>query len=73
MTIEHAVGTTEIPEAPERVVTWGWGSMDAAIALGVVPVAMPFQSYGGDDEGVLAWVRERIPSTTRSARSASAS
>lgn len=60
VTIEHALGTTEIPEAPERVVTWGWGSTDAAIALGVVPVAMPFQSYGGDDEGVLPWLRERI-------------
>jgi iron complex transport system substrate-binding protein len=60
VTIEHALGTTEIPEAPERVVTWGWGSTDAAIALGVVPVAMPHQAYGGDEEGVLPWVRERI-------------
>lgn len=60
VTIEHALGTTEIPEAPERVVTWGWGSTDAAIALGVVPVAMPHQAYGGDSEGVLPWVRERI-------------
>lgn len=60
VTIEHALGTTEIPEAPERVVTWGWGSADAAVALGVVPVAMPFQAYGGDDEGVLPWLRERI-------------
>lgn len=40
--------------------TWGWGSADAAVALGVVPVAMPFQAYGGDDEGVLPWLRERI-------------
>lgn len=60
VTIEHALGTTEIPEAPERVVTWGWGSTDAAVALGVVPVAMPHQAYGGDDEGVLPWLRERI-------------
>jgi iron complex transport system substrate-binding protein len=60
VTIEHALGTTEIAEAPERVVTWGWGSTDAAIALGVVPVAMPHQAYGGDDEGVLPWVREHV-------------
>jgi iron complex transport system substrate-binding protein len=60
VTIEHALGTTEIPEAPERVVTWGWGSADAAIALGVVPVAMPHQAYGGDSDGVLPWVRERL-------------
>jgi iron complex transport system substrate-binding protein len=60
VSIEHALGTTEIPEEPERVVTWGWGSTDAAIALGVVPVAMPHQAYGGDSDGVLPWLRERI-------------
>ena len=60
VTIEHALGETEIGEAPERVVTWGWGSADAAIALGVVPVAIPYQEYGGDDEGVLPWVREAL-------------
>ena len=60
VTIEHAFGETEIPEAPERVVTWGWGSADAAIALGVVPVAIPFEPYGGDDDGVLPWIREAV-------------
>ena len=30
--------------------TWGWGTADAAIALGVIPVAMPAQSYGGDEK-----------------------
>lgn len=60
VTIDHALGTAEIPEAPERVVTWGWGSTEAAIALGVAPVAMPFQAYGGDDEGVLPWVRDEL-------------
>ena len=33
VTIEHAFGSTEIDERPQRVVTWGWGSRDAAIAL----------------------------------------
>lgn len=60
VTIGHALGTAEIPEAPERVVTWGWGSTEAAIALGVAPVAMPFQAYGGDDDGVLPWVRDEL-------------
>lgn len=60
VTIEHALGTTVIPDEPERVVTWGWGSTDAAIALGVVPVAMPHQAYGGDEDGVLPWIRERL-------------
>lgn len=60
VTIDHAFGETEITEEPERVVTWGWGSADAAIALGVVPVAIPYQEYGGDEEGVLPWVREAL-------------
>lgn len=60
VTIEHAFGETEIAGEPERVVTWGWGSADAAIALGVVPVAIPFDDYAGDDEGVLPWIREAV-------------
>jgi iron complex transport system substrate-binding protein len=60
VTIEHAFGATTITESPERVVTWGWGSTDASIALGVVPVAIPFADYGGDDAGVLPWVRDAL-------------
>jgi iron complex transport system substrate-binding protein len=63
VTLEHAFGETEIPEEPERVVTWGWGSADAAIALGVVPVAIPFDDYAGDAEGVLPWIREALDET----------
>src|SRR3712207_62184 len=58
--VAHAFGTTQVPADPERVVTWGWGSADAAIALGVVPVAIPTQTYGGDEQGVLPWIRERL-------------
>jgi len=60
VTIEHALGTTTIDARPERVVTWGWATADAAIALGVVPVAIPFQAYGGDADGVLPWIREAV-------------
>lgn len=60
VTIEHAFGEAVIDSAPERVVTWGWASTDAAIALGVVPVAIPFEQYAGDDEGVLPWIREAL-------------
>lgn len=60
ITIEHAFGETVISGVPEDVVTLGWGSTDAAIALGVVPVAIPFQSYGGDESGVLPWIREAL-------------
>ncbi|WP_052023078.1 ABC transporter substrate-binding protein, partial [Actinotalea ferrariae] len=60
VTLEHAFGTTTIEERPQRVVTWGWGTADAAIALGVTPVAIPFQAYGGDEQGVLPWIREAV-------------
>ena len=37
-TIEHAMGTTEIPERPERVVVLDTGELDFTIALGATPV-----------------------------------
>jgi iron complex transport system substrate-binding protein len=60
VTIEHAFGATELTAAPERVVTWGWGSADAAIALGVVPVAIPFEGYAGDENGLLPWIKDGL-------------
>jgi len=60
VTIEHAFGETEIPAAPERVATWGWGSTEAALALGVVPVAMAQQTYGANEDGVLPWVADEL-------------
>ena len=60
VTIQHTFGTTTIEEEPQNVVTWGFGSTDAALGLGVVPVAIPFQAYGGDEEGVLPWIAEEL-------------
>ena len=60
VTIEHALGETTIEERPDRVATWGWGSADAAIALGVVPVAIPQTAYAGDQDGMLPWNKEAI-------------
>lgn len=60
VTVEHAFGETTIASEPQRVVTWGWASADAALALGVVPVAIPFQGYGGDENGVLPWIAEEL-------------
>ena len=60
VTIEHAFGETEIPAAPERVATWGWGSTEAALAVGVVPVAIGQQAYGANEDGVLPWVAEEL-------------
>ena len=55
-TVEHAMGETEIPEQPERVVVLDTGELDAALSLGVVPVGAvttdvseEFLSYLADD------------------------
>jgi len=59
-TVKHAYGETVIDKAPDRIVTWGWGNHDALLALGVVPVAMPFSTYGGGENGLHPWVEERL-------------
>ena len=60
VTLEHAWGTTTIPAEPQRIVTWGWSNEDAVIALGKIPVGMPFQSYGGGDNGIHDWVEQAL-------------
>ena len=60
VTIEHVYGETVIPAEPQRIVTWGWSNEDAVIALGVIPVGMPFQAYGGGDNGIHEWVEEAL-------------
>ena len=37
-TVEHAMGQTEIPQQPERVVVLDTGELDTALSLGVTPV-----------------------------------
>ncbi|MDQ1110615.1 iron complex transport system substrate-binding protein [Microbacterium testaceum] len=59
VTIDSSLGQTVIDAKPERVATWGWSSQDAALALGVVPVAMPAFAYGGVD-GILPWDKDAI-------------
>lgn len=58
--LDHAFGETTIPAEPKRVVTWGWANEDAVIALGVIPVGMPFQSYGGGDNGIQPWIEDAL-------------
>lgn len=58
--IKHAFGETTLDSRPERVLTWGWGSTDASLALGVVPVAIPAAIYGGDENQVLPWNAEKL-------------
>ncbi|QVJ02675.1 iron-siderophore ABC transporter substrate-binding protein [Nocardiopsis eucommiae] len=60
VTIESALGTAEIPERPERVVTLGQGSAETAIALGTVPVGIESYEWGSDDTGYLPWIHEAV-------------
>lgn len=39
-TVTHALGETEIPDRPERVVVLDGGELDAVLTLGVVPVGL---------------------------------
>lgn len=60
VTIKHALGETVIPAAPQRIVTLGWSSTDAAIALGTVPVGIPSFRSAGFDKDIVPWVEEGI-------------
>ena len=60
-TVAHVYGKTVIESAPKRVATIGWGSFDAAIALGTVPVTIPRSTFGDTDgDGYLAWTRDAL-------------
>lgn len=58
ITIESALGTATIESPPERVVTWGWGSTEAAIAVGVYPVAVAEQRWTAGAGNLVPWVEE---------------
>lgn len=54
-TITHAYGQTEIAEPPQRVATISWVNADISLALGVVPVGMPRNSFGANANGSTDW------------------
>ena len=65
VSITSALGTATIPAKPQRVVTLGWGSTEAAVALGVIPVGMrDMRSNTGTGEGVLPWVADALDGKT---------
>lgn len=57
VTIEHRFGSTEIPTAPQRVVTVGLSDQDALLALGTRPVGV-VDWYGGYPDAVWPWAEE---------------
>ncbi|MFD1713069.1 iron-siderophore ABC transporter substrate-binding protein [Amnibacterium flavum] len=61
VSLANSYGTTEIESAPESVATVAWGNQDVALALGVVPVGMPFITYADDNgDGILPWVQDAL-------------
>lgn len=56
VTVSSSVGSATITEQPRRVVTLGWGSSDAAAALGVPPVGIQeISDDTGDHRAVFPW------------------
>ncbi|MDV6260017.1 ABC transporter substrate-binding protein [Rhodococcoides yunnanense] len=60
LTVQHMYGETTLDAVPERVATWGFGTTDAVLALGVVPVAMPSAEYGGGDDLIYPWISDAM-------------
>ncbi|MGW2181501.1 iron-siderophore ABC transporter substrate-binding protein [Streptomyces sp. NPDC001732] len=60
VSIKSALGTAEIEERPERVVTLGQGSAETAIALGHTPVGIEKYEWGSDKTGYLPWIHEAV-------------
>ena len=55
VTVTHAFGETTIAAKPERIAVIGWMAQDVVLALGEVPVGVPVQNWGGDENGLLPW------------------
>ncbi|WP_415853984.1 iron-siderophore ABC transporter substrate-binding protein [Sinomonas sp. G460-2] len=55
VTVKHAYGETTIAKQPTRVATVSWVNDDVALALGVVPVAVPKNEWGGNASGSTPW------------------
>lgn len=62
VTVEHKFGSTEIPARPTRVVTLGLSDQDAALALGVTPIAVT-DWYGDYESAVWPWAQDLLGET----------
>jgi iron complex transport system substrate-binding protein len=62
LTIEHALGSTTIPSAPQRVVTYGYTDQDPVLALGTIPVGT-LQWIPQWKRGVGVWAEKDLGTT----------
>jgi len=60
VTLAHEYGETVIAEKPVRIATIGWMTQDVVLALGAVPVGVPLQEWGGDENSLLPWVTAAV-------------
>jgi iron complex transport system substrate-binding protein len=60
VTVTHKLGTATIEQEPERVVALDYPSADAAIALGITPIAM--YEVGYVDGGIQEWTKAALGS-----------
>ncbi len=59
VTVEHSLGSTIVPAAPQRVVSLGYTDQDAILALGVVPVAIR-EFTGNRPSATWPWASDRL-------------
>jgi len=57
--IEHAHGSTTIPEKPQRIVALSWMTPDIVAALGVNPVGIE-EVWGAGDSGFQPWFEDFV-------------
>jgi len=55
VTVKHIYGETVVKAAPARVATVSWVNDDVSIALGVIPVGMPKNEWGGNAKMSTPW------------------
>ncbi|WP_066172173.1 ABC transporter substrate-binding protein [Gordonia hydrophobica] len=59
-TVEHAMGTTELPGVPARIVVLDSPHLDALVALGITPVGAPEVRVG---QGFPAYLADKLADT----------
>jgi iron complex transport system substrate-binding protein len=59
VTVQHALGSTVVPEAPQRVVSLGYTDQDTILAFGVVPLAIR-EFTGNRPSATWPWASDRL-------------
>lgn len=60
LSFRHAFGETLFTAPPQRIVTIGWMTQDAVVALGTAPLGVPEQAWGGDENKLLPWLTSAL-------------